>query len=77
MKEYVIYKAVFGNYDSIDSINSEHVDSKCDYFLISDVDINLPHPWKLIKINRQFSSNSRENRYYKMNGHPDQQFPRS
>lgn len=70
MKEYVIYKAVFGNYDSIDNIDSEHVDSKTDYFMISDVDINLPNPWKLIKVDRQFTSNAKENRYYKMNGHP-------
>lgn len=68
MKKFVIYKALFGSYDRIEPINSELVKNNTDYFVISDIDLALPAPWKLIKIERKFDSYAVENRFYKMNG---------
>ena len=71
MKKHAIYKAIFGNYDNIDGIDPEFICQDTDYYLITDEDLLLPSPWKLIKVERKFASNATENRYYKMNGHPD------
>lgn len=68
VKELVVYKALFGGYDNIEAINPDLVCENTDYFVISDTDLELPKPWRLIKVCRQFDSHALENRFYKMNG---------
>lgn len=68
MKEFVVYKALFGSYDKIEPINSNLVQSNTDYFVISDTKLALPAPWRLIQVGRKFDSCAVENRFYKMNG---------
>lgn len=68
MKEFVVYKALFGSYDKIEPINSELIQNNTDYFVISDIKLDLPAPWRLIQVERKFDSYALENRFYKMNG---------
>ncbi|MFA0415192.1 hypothetical protein AB4520_15550 [Vibrio renipiscarius] len=68
MTQFVVYKALFGSYDKIEPINSELVQGNTDYFVISDIELILPAPWKLIQVERKFDSYALENRFYKMNG---------
>lgn len=68
MTQFVVYKALFGSYDKIESINSELVQGNTDYFVISNSKLDLPAPWKLIQVERKFDSYAVENRFYKMNG---------
>ncbi|MCY9804061.1 hypothetical protein OTK51_11540 [Vibrio scophthalmi] len=68
MTQFVVYKALFGSYDSIEPVKSELVQGNTDYFVISDIALDLPAPWKLIQVERKFDSYAVENRFYKMNG---------
>lgn len=71
MKKIVVYKVLIGEYDHITkemySITRDSASFAFDYVLISDMNITVPHPWKLMIIDRKFQSPAVENRFYKIN----------
>lgn len=71
-KTIAVYKAVFGNYDEIKSelfaITPSNESSLYDfsYYYITDANVKVPEPWKLVQIQKKYSDNALENRFYKM-----------
>lgn len=70
MKRIAVYKVLIGDYDDLtdDIFRYQENDSEFvyDYYFISDRQLSLPAPWKLIIISKQFDSPAIENRFYKM-----------
>lgn len=62
----IVYTVIANEYDDISPIEFE---SNCDFFIISDCDMEVPKGWKFRKIeNIQNFTPVEYNRYYKMNG---------
>lgn len=68
MKSNIVYKSIFGGYDTLNGIPEELICPDTDYFVISDTTISLPRPWRLILVKNTSGSNVIENRRYKMMG---------
>ncbi|WP_368913454.1 glycosyltransferase domain-containing protein [Mixta calida] len=66
-EKLVIYSVVTGGYDNIFPI--KEIDELCDYYIISNEQIDLPYPWKLIILDDNGLGNKNFNRYYKINPH--------
>lgn len=70
MKSIAIYKVLIGEYEfineSVFKISEDTVNYKYSYFFITDREIQVPSPWNLIVIKKQFTSPAVENRFYKI-----------
>lgn len=69
-KKIAVYTVITGGYDKLQDI--ELIDVNCDYYVVSNENIKVFEPWKLIKPKNKSSSemsNKDFNRYYKINPH--------
>ncbi len=65
----VIYTAIIGAYDAPPRLAPEAIDAHCDYLCFCDVDIDLPPPWQLRRIERMPAGAAATNRRVKFRVH--------
>ncbi|MBW5810713.1 glycosyltransferase [Yersinia kristensenii] len=70
MKKIAIYKVLIGDYDELTNDAFKVAEDSdviaYDYYFISDRELVVPEPWKLIFIQRKYDSAAVENRLYKI-----------
>lgn len=67
-KKYVVYTALFGDYDSLTDVPS-HDTRNIDFICFTDADILSEYGWKIIKVKHSEFGPSMANRYYKLHPH--------
>ncbi|EGT4276051.1 DUF616 domain-containing protein [Cronobacter sakazakii] len=65
--KFVVYTALFGDYDELEPIPSG--ESNIEYICFTDQNIQDAKGWKIIKIDNCIYSSSMMNRYYKLHPH--------